>query len=211
MQKEASKDFVEKVSVLFLSSCFMKVETRKQEIILTAAKLFKEKGYSAVTMRDLAADMGIKAASLYNHINSKQAILKDIIISLAEEFTIGMETILSSRENAIEMLKRIIDLHVVITSNNTYGMASLNNDWMHLEEQLEYYLELHHNYEANFKEIIKGGIRSQDIVDEDPDIMVFSMLSTLRSLYLWIPNKEDLNPEYLSQSLSRLLIDGVRK
>lgn len=189
----------------------MKVETRKQEIILTAAKLFKEKGYSAVTMRDLAADMGIKAASLYNHINSKQAILKDIIISLAEEFTIGMETILSSRENAIEMLKRIIDLHVVITSNNTYGMASLNNDWMHLEEQLEYYLELRHNYEANFKEIIKGGIRSQDIVDEDPDIMVFSMLSTLRSLYLWIPNKEDLNPEYLSQSLSRLLIDGVRK
>ena len=59
----------------------MKPETRKQEIIQTAAKLFKEKGYSAVTMRDLASAMGMKAASLYNHINSKQQILKEIIIS----------------------------------------------------------------------------------------------------------------------------------
>ncbi|NND10648.1 MAG: helix-turn-helix transcriptional regulator, partial [Flavobacteriaceae bacterium] len=68
----------------------MKPETRKQEIINTSAKLFKEKGFSAVTMRDLAQAMGIKAASLYNHINSKQEILTNIIISIAEEFTKGM-------------------------------------------------------------------------------------------------------------------------
>jgi len=41
----------------------LKTETRKDEIIKTAAKLFKEKGYSAVTMRDLASAMGMKAAS----------------------------------------------------------------------------------------------------------------------------------------------------
>ena len=56
----------------------MKGITRKEEIVKTAAKLFKEKGYSAVTMRDLATAMGIKAASLYNHINSKQEILKEM-------------------------------------------------------------------------------------------------------------------------------------
>ena len=188
----------------------MKVETRKQEIVLTAAKLFKEKGYSAVTMRDLAAEMGIKAASLYNHISSKQDILKEIIISLAETFTAGMETIRSSRESAIEKLKKIIALHVTITSNNTFGMASLNNDWMHLEEQLDYYLELRLKYEDNFRDIIKEGILSGDIINENPDVMVFSMLSTLRSLYLWISKEEDLNPDELAQSLSNLLINGIR-
>ena len=188
----------------------MKIETRKQEIILTAAKLFKEKGYSAVTMRDLAAEMGIKAASLYNHINSKQAILKDIIISLAEEFTTGMETILTSDENAIEKLRKIIALHVRISSDNTFGMASLNNDWMHLEEQLEYYLELRRKYEENFKEIIRKGISEGNITNENPEIMAFSMLSTLRSLYLWIPKKEELNTQSLSNSLSKLLINGIR-
>ena len=188
----------------------MKQETRKDEIIKTAAKLFKKKGYSAVTMRDLAKAMGIKAASLYNHINSKQDILKDIIISLAEEFTAGMETVLNSDENAIEKIKKIISLHVGITSNNTFGMASLNNDWMHLEEQLEYYLELRRKYEENFKEIIKTGISEGNIINENPEIMAFSILSTLRSLYLWIPKKEELNIQSLSESLSKFLITGIR-
>ncbi|WP_296314037.1 TetR/AcrR family transcriptional regulator, partial [Winogradskyella sp. UBA3174] len=111
----------------------MKEETRKEEIVRVAAKLFKEKGYSAVTMRDLATAMGIKAASLYNHINSKQDILNAIIISLAEEFTEGMKLIQSSQNTCIDKLKTIIELHVKISSQNIYGMASLNNDWMHLE------------------------------------------------------------------------------
>ena len=187
----------------------MKQETRKEEIIKTAAKLFKEKGYSAVTMRDLASAMGIKAASLYNHINSKQQILKEIIITLAEEFTHGMEVIKASSDNSINKLKQIVALHVKIAGNNIYGMAALNNDWMHLEDQLEYYLKLRSNYEDDFRTILKEGIKQGEIVDENPEVMLFSMLSTLRSLYVWIPKKEDVNPEKLANSLSRVLIQGI--
>jgi AcrR family transcriptional regulator len=187
----------------------MKQETRKDEIITTAAKLFKEKGYSAVTMRDLATAMGMKAASLYNHINSKQEILKLIIISIAEEFTSGMHTIIHSKANTIEKLKMIVALHVSITSRNTYGMASLNNDWMHLEDQLEYYLRLRNEYETNFLNIIKEGISTAEIKSSNPEIIMFSMLTTLRSLYLWIPKKEDLKANDLAQNLSEVLIEGI--
>lgn len=190
---------------------FMKQETRKEEIIKTAAKLFEKKGYSAVTMRDLAKAMGIKAASLYNHINSKQEILKEIIISLAEEFTEGMKQIKASPGSSIDKLKEIVKLHVNITSKNTYGMASLNNDWMHLEEKLDYYLKLRSNYEDEFRDIIIEGINNNEIVDSNVDITLFSMLSTLRSLYLWIPQKEDLNPDELAKNLSDVLINGINK
>lgn len=189
----------------------MKPETRKDEIIKTAAKLFKEKGYSAVTMRDLATAMGIKAASLYNHIKSKQEILNAIIISLAEEFTLSMEAIYSSENSSLDKLSLIIALHVKITTNNTSGMASLNNDWMHLEDQLEYYLNLRNNYEANFLKIIKEGIVSSEIKNANPETIMFSMLSTLRSLYIWIPEKEDLNENDLAQNLSAILIHGINK
>lgn len=187
----------------------MKPETRKEQIIQTAAKLFKEKGYSAVTMRDLAKAMGIRAASLYNHINSKQDILKDIIISLAEEFTEGMRDIQRANLNCLDKLKLIVALHVDITSRNTYGMASLNNDWMHLEEQLDYYLELRYKYEDNFRDILKEGIANNEIANANTDVMLFSMLSTLRSLYIWIPKKEDLKPDKLADELSQVLINGI--
>lgn len=187
------------------------VQTRKEEIIKTAAKLFKEKGYSAVTMRDLAAAMGIKAASLYNHITSKQEILKAIIVSLAQEFTHEMTIIKASDLGAIEKLKLIVALHVEITVKNTYGMACLNNDWMHLEEQLEYYLQLRKQYEQDFIDIIKSGIASDEIMDSNAEIIMFSILSTLRSLYLWIPKKEAVNANDLAETLSKVLINGINK
>ena len=189
----------------------MKQETRKEEIVRVATKLFKEKGYSAVTMRDLAKAMGIKAASLYNHINSKQDILNAIIISLAEEFTDGMSIIQSTNDSCINKLKKIIELHVKISSQNIYGMASLNNDWMHLEEKLSYYQKLRTDYEQDFRAILKDGIVSGEIVDAKPDVMLFSILTTLRSLYIWIPKKEDLDLEDLSNTLNQILIKGINK
>ena len=185
--------------------------TRRDEIIQTATKLFKEKGYSAVTMRDLASAMGMKAASLYNHINSKQDLLKAIIISLAEEFTQGMTLIKDSDNTAIEKLNLIVALHVDITTKNTYGMASLNNDWMHLEDQLTYYLQLRKGYEQDFVAIIKTGISSNEIVNTNPEVIMFSILSTLRSLYLWMPKKEELDSKDIATNLSRVLIYGINK
>ncbi len=189
----------------------MKKLSRKQEIITVASKLFKEKGYSAVTMRDIAKAMGIKAASLYNHINSKQEILTYIIISLAEEFTQGMSSIKLSNKNSIEKLKQIVSLHINITINSTNGMASLNNDWMHLKDQKDYYLTLRVNYENSFRDIINKGIKKKEIINLNPDIMLFSILSTLRSLYLWIPKKEDLDPNELATSLSNVLLHGINR
>ena len=185
--------------------------TRRDEIIQTATKLFKEKGYSAVTMRDLASAMGMKAASLYNHINSKQDLLKAIIIALAEEFTQGMTLIKNSDNTAIEKLNLIVALHVDITTKNTYGMASLNNDWMHLEDQLTYYLQLRKGYEQDFVAIIKTGISSNEIVNTNPEVIMFSILSTLRSLYLWMPKKEELDSKDIALNLSRVLIYGINK
>ena len=182
----------------------MPKETRKQEIIRVAAKLFKSKGYSAVTMRDLAKAMDIKAASLYNHISSKQAILQDIIIAIAEDFTTGMQNIMNSDTNSIGKLEQIISLHVKIATENTDGLAALNLDWMHLENKLDYYLKLRNDYEANYLKIIEDGIANNDIRPVKPDVFMFSMLSTLRSLYLWLPKKRNCK----SASVNRKFISN---
>lgn len=188
----------------------MKVESRKQEIINAAAILFKEKGYSAVTMRDLAKAMGIKAASLYNHIASKQEILSTIIISLAEEFTNGMNAIVASDQKSIKKVEEIIRLHIDVTLRNADGLASLNNDWMHLEEKnLLYFEEMRRNYEENFRNIIINGVTEKNIKPYHIEIMVFSTLSTLRTLYLWYPNQKNIDAEILKKDMISVLLKGL--
>jgi AcrR family transcriptional regulator len=56
----------------------MKTQQTKEKIMDVAIKLFSERGYDLVSMRDIAANVGIKAASIYNHFSSKREILKDI-------------------------------------------------------------------------------------------------------------------------------------
>jgi AcrR family transcriptional regulator len=186
-----------------------KSETRKEEIVRTAEMLFKKKGYNAVTMRDIAQAVGIKAASLYNHIQSKQQILSEIIIAIGEEFTQGMSEIVEAKLTSIEKLEHIIGLHVRITMANPSRMATMNNDWMHLEEQIEYYLTLRRNYEESFRQILKEGIAKGELKAVNPEIILFSIISTLRSLYLWIPKREDSIKEDLLGTLSKVLLTGV--
>jgi len=139
----------------------MKQIDRKTEIINCAAKLFKEKGYSAVTMRDIAQALDIKAASLYNHIKSKQEILVLIVIEIAEEFTNTINEIVLSETTTIQKLEKVIQLHIDITIRNPEAIACLNNDWMHLtDEELTYFVKMREDYEESFRDIIKSGITS---------------------------------------------------
>lgn len=183
--------------------------SRKQEICTTAARLFKEKGYSAVTMRDLAAEVGVKAASLYNHISSKEEILNEVILTIAQSFTTGIEEIRFHESGILSKLEAVIAQHVNLTADHPYGMAALNNDWMHLGEGKQEYLELRGSYEKHFREIIKQG-KSEGLLKEiEEAVILFSTLGTLRNLYLWIPKKADLNRGKLIKSLTETLLKGI--
>ena len=188
----------------------MKPTDRKTEIVTMAAKLFKEKGYSAVTVRDIAQAMDIKAASLYNHIKSKQEILVLIIIEIAEEFTSTMAQILQSDETAISKIEKIIQLHIDITLRNSDALACLNNDWMHLaDNQLAYFIKMREEYEENFRSIIKKGIVEGAIKNLNVEVIIFSTLSTLRTLYLWYGKKKSPNAAILKSNMTQVLLRGI--
>ncbi|SHF59133.1 transcriptional regulator, TetR family [Flavobacterium fontis] len=189
----------------------MKPTDRKTEIINVAARLFKEKGYSAVTVRDIAQAMNIKAASLYNHIQSKQEILVLIVITIAEEFTTVMEEVQQSEASAIAKIERIIQLHIDITLRNPDALACLNNDWMHLEQEadLKYFLKMRTDYEENFRQIVKEGVRNGEIQHHNPEVIIFSILSTLRTLYLWYNKTKSLSENTLRNDMRNVLLNGI--
>lgn len=188
----------------------MKPIDRKTEIVTIAAQLFKEKGYSAVTMRDMAQAMNIKAASLYNHIKSKQEILVLIIIEIAEEFTNTMLQIVDSDETTIQKLEKVIQLHIDITLRNPDALACLNNDWMHLaDKELTYFIKMREEYEKNFRTIIKQGIANNEIKNLNIEVIIFSTLSTLRTLYLWYGKKKSPNAEVLKSNMIEVLLNGI--
>ena len=64
----------------------MKQENTKERILKSALKLFSEYGYESVSVEQIAAAVGIKAPSLYNHYKSKKAIFDAILEESTERY-----------------------------------------------------------------------------------------------------------------------------
>ena len=59
----------------------------KDKIFETALDLFSQKGYSAVSIREITRTVGIKESSLYNHFKNKEQILESILTHFRTDFS----------------------------------------------------------------------------------------------------------------------------
>lgn len=188
----------------------MSKSPRKTAILEVAARLFNEKGFNAVSMRDLASTLEIKASSLYNHISSKEEILSDIILSIGSQFTDGMQTIVSDSTDIIVTLEQIIHMHVNIAVRHSDEIGVLNKDWIHLPEPAKSQLiAMRHDYENNFRSVVLQGIEEGRLIRMNPEIMLFSILSTLRSIHAWYRRKGDDDISVLTTNIVNILLNGI--
>src|SRR6187549_3784009 len=135
--------------------------SRKEQIFRTAAELFREKGYVASSMRDLAQKMGIEAASLYSHIRSKEEILQNLCFDMASEFRKSLEEVEKQNISSTEKLRKGIIGHVQVMARDLTASAVFMNEHRHLSQPyLRDFLLLRINYINRFKNIIEAGMKS---------------------------------------------------
>src|SRR5439155_26820678 len=132
---------------------------RKDQITRIATNKFREKGYRAVSMRELANHVGIEAASFYNHFDSKESILKEICFRMADEFFNGINKALEQEKKIDKMLERAIRSHIKVITENVDASAVFFHDWRYLSElYLGEFKEMRKQYENNFRKIIIEGM-----------------------------------------------------
>ena len=188
------------------------MSSRKEEIRTQAAALFRKKGYSSTSMRDIAEAVGIKAASIYNHIQSKQDLLEDLLLSMAHLFTQGMADIQTTSLSPEEKLEKIIALHVRLSIEHTDAISLITSEWVHLKEPAyTVYRRLRDSYETDFKEVIEQGKKEGIFRRLDTDVILFSTLSTLRWLYSWYSKNSSYNSKNLEEQLCQILINGIKE
>ena len=148
---------------------------------------------------------------MYNHIQSKQELLAELLLSMAELFTKGMAEIQEASLETVEKLERIVALHVRLSVEHTDAISLITSEWVHLEEPAQsVYLQLRDNYEEEFRKVIESGKKEGLFKPLDTEIILFSILSSLRWLYSWYGKNDSYNPIELERQLSQVLIDGIR-
>jgi AcrR family transcriptional regulator len=101
---------------------------RIQEVALT---LFAERGYHGVSMRELAAATGVRASSLYAHVESKEDLLLQLVLVAHDEHRDGVrQAVLEAGGDPRDQLRAWVHAHVRMHA--TYPMmATVANNELH--------------------------------------------------------------------------------
>ena len=79
-----------------------------------ALELFARCGFSRVSMRDLATYLGINVGSIYNHIDSKEALLFELIEELYEQLLHGASLVNRRKSAPAVRLHGLLEAHLLL-------------------------------------------------------------------------------------------------
>ncbi|WP_276480768.1 TetR/AcrR family transcriptional regulator [Paraflavitalea pollutisoli] len=186
--------------------------TRKEVIITEAAKLFREKGFSATSMRDLAEHVGVEAASLYNHISSKAEILQEICFKVANLFMTHIEEVDNSPVSAIAKIEAILRFHIRQMIEHYEEVYVSDREWKHLTEPYMQNMQSQRRaYRQRIASIIDVGIRKGEIKDIDAPTAVLIMLHAVSGIESWHRSTRKIEGHVLEDNMVMILVEGLKK
>lgn len=186
--------------------------SRKDQIIQTAARLFRENGFEAASMREIAGELGIEAASLYSHIKSKDEILETICFRAAEEFMTAISDVNDIYFDAEEKLRMAIKNHVRIITADLNSSTVFLREWRNLTgEKKTEFVEIRKKYENEFRVIIQQGENENVFETVDKKFAALTILSAVNWIVEWYNPKGNMTPDEIADNLSDFILTGLRK
>lgn len=186
--------------------------TRREVITKAAASLFREKGYKAASMRDLAVKVGVEAASLYNHIRSKTELLHDICFNIANLYWEHMGEVDGSTMTAGEKIEKLLRFQIHQMIDNYEEVYVSDREWRHLAEPyLSNYKNQRRNYRKRFASIIEKGIEQGEFKPIDAPTAVLIMLHAVNGIDSWHRSQDKISAEALEENMITIMIEGLKK
>lgn len=189
-----------------------KKASKKGLILQKAATMFRQRGFAATSMRDLAEAVGIEAASLYNHIRSKNEILETICFEVANNFNAHMDQVITADTSTLHRIEQLLRFHIRQMIDNFEQVYVSDREWKHLEEP---YLSNFHaqrrNYRRRFAALIENGIAKKEIRAIDAPTAVLLILHAIGGIESWHRSKKKISAREMEDHMISFLIGGLRK
>ncbi len=175
----------------------------REEILWAAAEVMRRKGYDAATMKDIAGQVNLTAASLYHHFINKDFLLLSVLEYGLELGMERLERIYNSDMSCAAKLDAMIRTHIMGMTHNAAVSeamvfeirALLNVDLRnrkgrgkaHLEyvERRDRFFERRESFESIFQDTLVAGIESGEFRQVDASIVTKTILGAHNWVGVW--------------------------
>jgi AcrR family transcriptional regulator len=178
-----------------------------------ALRLIHRQGFAAMNLRELAAEVGISPASLYNHMRTKQDLLFDLVHD-------HMTTLLAETDAALaaagptpmDRLRAFIGHHVLYHLERKREVYIANFELRALDPpNAAVILGLRHDYEARLIALLEEGVAAGLLTIEDVRVAAYAMLAMLTGVCTWYHPTGRLGRDEIVAVHVALALDGVRR
>jgi AcrR family transcriptional regulator len=174
-------------------------------------RLIYEHGYEGMNLRQLAGEVGIKQGSLYNHINSKQELLFDLVKHHMEHVLQELDAALAGIDDPVDRLRAFIAFHVnyhmvrkkeIFVAN--FELRSLDSD------NYATIVEMRRTYEKRLSDILEKGIALGAFVCGDVRVATYGILAMLTGVCTWYRSNGRLSRDDIIDTYIRLVLRGLQ-
>lgn len=177
-----------------------------------ALKLIHRHGFAAMSLRELAAEVGVQPASLYNHISTKQALLFDIVREHMEGMLAAADAALAAaKPDPASRIEAFCAHHLLYHFERKQEVYISNSELRALEGQnRKRILALRRRYEDTLIGLLARGVENGVVVTKDPQVTAYAMIAALTGVCVWYKPSGRLSKQQLVDVHTALLLDGIR-
>lgn len=150
-----------------------------------ALRLFAERGYAAVSMRQIASEVGVQAGALYNYIPDKQALLFSLMQS-------HMDTLLTARkrqppyDGALVQLEAFVRFHIVFHLDRPDAVFVSYMELRNLTpENFSHIEKMRSAYEDELENILIAGADEGVFQVADSKVATLALIAMLTGVTTW--------------------------
>lgn len=150
---------------------------RREQIREAALTLFSERGYYGTGMEDIAAHIGMRASSLYNHMSSKQDLLADIMLTTMQRLLAGFEEATAASAEPAEQLRAAMAAHVRYHATHHRDVRIGNREINSLAQPAQDEVKaLRRRYARAWQRLIEQGVAEGRFVTRHPQLAAYALL-----------------------------------
>ena len=173
-------------------------------------RLIFEHGYAAMSLRQLAAEVGIQSGSLYNHISTKQQLLFDLVQDHINELLRQLDLALQGKERPEDKLRAFVAFHVTYHMTKKREVFIANSELRSLEPRnYEAIVALRGAYEQRLAQILAEGVSEGTFEVVDIQVATFGIIALLTGLCTWYRPGGRLTREAIVAAHEKLVLSGV--
>lgn len=181
-----------------------------QAIRQAGVRLIYRYGYEAMSLRQLAAEVGLQSGSLYKYFGNKQSLLFDIVRDHMDDLIARAEVALADIEAPLDRLKAFVDFHLRYHMTRNADVFIANMEIRSLdEERRAVVVTLRRRYEGLLEAILRVGAQDGVFRVPEPLVATYAIISMLTGICMWYRADGRLSQDELVAIYSDLVVEGV--